>query len=117
MVRTKQTARLSCGPGVPKPLNRGHPDYPANAQARYEKAEAAYEKVSLDGEPLLSDTRDGGSQGPSGGMLDRLTAARQWRDQAKAEADSANDGREGTATMTINEVRWCWCAALLIRQR
>ena len=79
MARTKQTARLSSGPGVPKPLNRGHSNYPANAQAAYEKAEAAYEKAFLAGEPFLSDrlsTSDGEFQGPSGGSLDQLSQLR-----------------------------------------
>ena len=39
MARTKQTARMSSGPGQPKPLNNRHPNYPANAQAAYDKAE------------------------------------------------------------------------------
>ena len=40
MARTKQTARLSCGPGMPKPLNTSHPQYAQNAQAKFEKAAA-----------------------------------------------------------------------------
>jgi MFS family permease len=83
MVRTKQTARLSSGPGVPKPLNQRHPQYPQHAQAKFIKACAFVVRSEAALMACESDTNRATA-------LLRLTAARRWRDHTEAEADAAN---------------------------
>ena len=82
MVRTKQTARLSSGPGQPRPLNKRHPQYAQNAQAAFDRAAAFVVRAQA----ALAAAGDA----DRATALQRVTAARRWRDHAEAEADPAN---------------------------
>ena len=58
-VRTKQRCMTSCGPGVPKPLNPKHVNYPASAQSAYERLERSVDRAAA----VLTDLR-GDTTGP-----------------------------------------------------
>jgi hypothetical protein len=81
MARIKQTNRMSSGPGQPKPLNRNHPQYAQNAQARFDEAAA----FVIRAEAALAAAGDA----DRATALQRVYAARRWRDHAEAEADAA----------------------------
>ena len=81
MARIKQTARMSSGPGQPKPLNRNHPQYAQNAQTRFDEAAA----FVIRAEAALTAAGDA----DRATAQQRVYAARRWRDHAEAEADAA----------------------------
>ena len=74
---------MSSGPGQPKPLNPNHSQYPQNAQAKFEEAAAFVVRA----EAALAAAESDADRATA---LQRLTAARRWRDHAEAEADTAN---------------------------
>jgi hypothetical protein len=84
MARTKQRARMSSGPGVPKPLNRSHPSYPRFA---LEKTERYAEFLAqVEGELATLEPNTPTYQA----KLKQVTAARRFHRCAKAESDNAN---------------------------
>ena len=85
MVRTKQRCVTSCGPGVPKPLNPKHVNYPANAQAAYDRLERSVDRAAA----ALTDLRDDTSGPEHRAARHHLDEVRQWRDHAKREAAAA----------------------------
>jgi hypothetical protein len=67
---------------MPKPLNPNHPQYPQNAQVKFDEAAAFVVKA----EAALAAAGDA----DRAAALERVTAARRCRGNAEALTDAAN---------------------------
>ncbi len=84
MARTKQRARMSSGPGVPRPLNRAHPRYPQFAKEKADQYAEFLARVENELAALQPDTVQHQAK------LKQVTAARRFYQCAQAESDNAN---------------------------